>query len=160
VLCFRLHFTKDSTTTNTAAATIRQIVSVVFERVVLEDGRPAAGWWLEHLSSVDYNSNYDTSTAEPVKREQCPFLHESSGRWRKGVVVECIYEPYVFSHSSSAECNHCSPPSRSDCGQLLIICDIVWRVQQEHILVAARPHFFRQDAQWPCLVQKWFTSAE
>jgi len=43
VLCFRLHFTKDSTTTNTAAATIRQIVSVVFERVVTEDSEPAAG---------------------------------------------------------------------------------------------------------------------
>ena len=43
MLCFRLHFTKDSTTTNTAAATIRQIVSVVFERVITEDGTPAAG---------------------------------------------------------------------------------------------------------------------
>ena len=37
VLCFRLHFTKDPTTMNTAAATIRQLVSVVFERVVVEN---------------------------------------------------------------------------------------------------------------------------
>lgn len=37
VLCFRLHFTKDSTTINTASATIRQLVSVVFERVIVED---------------------------------------------------------------------------------------------------------------------------
>ena len=37
VLCFRMHFAKDATTTNTAAATIRQLVSVVFERVVAED---------------------------------------------------------------------------------------------------------------------------
>ncbi|KAK3101498.1 hypothetical protein FSP39_004044 [Pinctada imbricata] len=37
VLCFRLHFTKDSTTINTAAATIKQLVSYVFERVVTED---------------------------------------------------------------------------------------------------------------------------
>jgi len=43
VLCFRLHFAKDSTTTNTAAATIRQIVSVVFERVVTEDNSPEPG---------------------------------------------------------------------------------------------------------------------
>jgi len=43
VLCFRLHFAKDSTTTNTAAATIRQIVSVVFERVITEDSKLAAG---------------------------------------------------------------------------------------------------------------------
>ena len=43
MLCFRLHFAKDSTTTNTAAATIRQIVSVVFERVITEDSKLAAG---------------------------------------------------------------------------------------------------------------------
>ncbi|VDI56064.1 Hypothetical predicted protein, partial [Mytilus galloprovincialis] len=37
VLCFRLHFAKDSTTINTAAATIKQLVSIVFERVLSED---------------------------------------------------------------------------------------------------------------------------
>ena len=37
VLCFRLHFTKDATVVNTASATVRQLVSVVFERVVAED---------------------------------------------------------------------------------------------------------------------------
>ncbi|XP_021343975.1 protein MON2 homolog isoform X2 [Mizuhopecten yessoensis] len=37
VLCFRLHFTKDSTTINTAAAIIKQLVSNVFERVIVED---------------------------------------------------------------------------------------------------------------------------
>jgi len=65
------------------------------------------------------------------------------------VVVECIYEPYVSSHSvaaSSAECNRCSPPSSLVCDQLLTICNIVWRLPQGHMLVAARPHFFRQDA--------------
>lgn len=36
VLCFRLHFTKDSTTINTAGATVRQLVSLVFERVMVE----------------------------------------------------------------------------------------------------------------------------
>ena len=40
VLCFRLHFTKDSTTINTAAATVRQLVSMVFERVMAEDDTP------------------------------------------------------------------------------------------------------------------------
>lgn len=39
-LCFRLHFTKNSTTNNTASATIRQLVSVVFERVQMEDQIP------------------------------------------------------------------------------------------------------------------------
>uniref|UniRef100_A0A8C7PRI3 Protein MON2 homolog n=1 Tax=Oncorhynchus mykiss TaxID=8022 RepID=A0A8C7PRI3_ONCMY len=39
VLCFRLHFTKDNITNNTAAATVRQVVTVVFERMVAEDDR-------------------------------------------------------------------------------------------------------------------------
>ena len=37
MLCFRLHFAKDSTTINTAGATVRQLISLVFERVVSED---------------------------------------------------------------------------------------------------------------------------
>lgn len=37
VLCFRLHFTKDSTTVNIAGATVRQLVRQVFERVIIED---------------------------------------------------------------------------------------------------------------------------
>ncbi|CAH1783969.1 unnamed protein product [Owenia fusiformis] len=41
VLCFRLHFTKDSTTNNTAAAVVRNLVSIVFERVVTEDAVPS-----------------------------------------------------------------------------------------------------------------------
>jgi len=64
---------------------------------------------------------------------------------RTVVVVECIYEPYIFSHSvatSLAECNHCSPrPYSLDCGQLLKICDIVWHLPQGHMSVAARRHF-------------------
>ncbi|XP_015786183.1 protein MON2 homolog isoform X3 [Tetranychus urticae] len=36
-LCFRLHFTKNQTVNNTASATIRQLVSFVFERVQTED---------------------------------------------------------------------------------------------------------------------------
>lgn len=39
MLCFRLHFTKDNITNNTAAATVRQVVTVVFERMVAEDQR-------------------------------------------------------------------------------------------------------------------------
>jgi len=38
VLCFRLHFTKDSQAViNTAGATVRQLVALVFERVIHED---------------------------------------------------------------------------------------------------------------------------
>ena len=82
---------------------------------------------------------------------------------RPVVVVQCIYEQYVFSHSvstSSAECNRCSPASSLVCRQLLTICDIVWRLPQGQMSVAARPHFFQQDAQWPWLVGKRFRSAQ
>lgn len=40
VLCFRLHFTKNSTTINTASATVRHLVTSVFERVQNEDNTP------------------------------------------------------------------------------------------------------------------------
>lgn len=37
-MCFRLHFTKDSQAViNTAGATVRQLVALVFERVLHED---------------------------------------------------------------------------------------------------------------------------
>ena len=36
-LCFRLHYTKNPTTNNTASATIRQLVTVIFERIQSED---------------------------------------------------------------------------------------------------------------------------
>ncbi|XP_039250007.2 protein MON2 homolog [Styela clava] len=37
VLCFRLHFTKNEVTNHTAEATIRQVVAVVFDRLLAED---------------------------------------------------------------------------------------------------------------------------
>ena len=39
VLCFKLYFVKDATICTTAAATVRQMVSVIFERVVTEDSQ-------------------------------------------------------------------------------------------------------------------------
>jgi len=38
-LCFKLYFIKDATICTTAAATVRQMVSVIFERVVTEDSQ-------------------------------------------------------------------------------------------------------------------------
>jgi hypothetical protein len=43
VLCFRLHFAKDSTTINTAAAAVKQLVSAILDRVVAEDQIPTTG---------------------------------------------------------------------------------------------------------------------
>lgn len=42
VLCFRLHFTKDTIVVNTASATVRQLVNGVFERVIAEDSANAS----------------------------------------------------------------------------------------------------------------------
>jgi len=39
-----------------------------------------------------------------------------------------------------------NPPSSLDCGQLLTVCDIIWHLPQGHMSVAARRHFFQQDA--------------
>ena len=45
-----MHFTKDSTTINTAGATVRQLVSLIFERVVAEDAESS-----EQRSSEEVN---------------------------------------------------------------------------------------------------------
>ena len=61
------------------------------------------------------------------------------------VVVECIYEPYVFGRSvatSSAECNHSSPCSSLVCGQLLTVCEWLWRLSQGHMSADATPTLF------------------
>ncbi|KAK3700698.1 hypothetical protein QZH41_015645 [Actinostola sp. cb2023] len=50
-LCFRLYFVKDSTVSATAAATVRQMVSVVFDRVVTEDSNPKEEEMPEESSS-------------------------------------------------------------------------------------------------------------
>ncbi|XP_028146572.1 protein MON2 homolog [Diabrotica virgifera virgifera] len=58
VLCFRLHFAKNSTTINTAGATVRQLVYLVFERVVSED---------EQLSKSENIPQRTTANFEDLK---------------------------------------------------------------------------------------------
>ncbi|KJE91042.1 hypothetical protein CAOG_02242 [Capsaspora owczarzaki ATCC 30864] len=52
VVCFRLYFKKDALTTNTAAATLRQILTVVFDRVTLEDTSPEVTSHLKPTSTI------------------------------------------------------------------------------------------------------------
>ncbi|XP_047499034.1 protein MON2 homolog isoform X3 [Penaeus chinensis] len=66
VLCFRLHFTKDATVVNTASATVRQLVSVVFERVVAEDAK--------HYQEEEGNKN---DSDESVSLEELKVLSSS-----------------------------------------------------------------------------------
>lgn len=67
VLCFRLHFTKDSTTINTAGATVRQLVSLVFERVITED------------------QQLEPSTSEPQPEVNLEELKQSPGQIPNGL---------------------------------------------------------------------------
>lgn len=68
VLCFRLHYTKNPTIVNTAGATIRQLVSLVFERVYLEkDSVPSLQQQQQHASGTgspdaDGSSTHDSQT--------------------------------------------------------------------------------------------------
>lgn len=56
MLCFRLHFTKDSQAViNTAGATVRQLVALVFERVMQEDEQREQ----LHKVSVNDDNEYD-----------------------------------------------------------------------------------------------------
>ena len=61
VLCFKLYFIKDATICTTAAATVRQMVSVIFERVLIEDSQglgkilPESRVWYPNLTEYQYS---------------------------------------------------------------------------------------------------------
>lgn len=68
VLCFRLHFAKDCTTINTAGATVRQLISLVFERVVAEDRQIAAkdgGKKVTNIEELKVSSNVPPKGLKP-----------------------------------------------------------------------------------------------
>lgn len=71
VLCFRLHFTKDSTTINTAGATVRQLVSLVFERVVVEEYETATGGDQEPRSEVNLEELKMATGVAPKALKPC-----------------------------------------------------------------------------------------
>uniref|UniRef100_A0A8C5PWF3 Protein MON2 homolog n=1 Tax=Leptobrachium leishanense TaxID=445787 RepID=A0A8C5PWF3_9ANUR len=91
VLCFRLHFTKDNITNNTAAATVRQVVTVVFERMVAEDERckdvP------EQSAPVTGNTNRrSVSTLKPCAKDAymlfqdlCQLVNADAPYWLVGM---------------------------------------------------------------------------
>ncbi|XP_050438772.1 protein MON2 homolog isoform X2 [Adelges cooleyi] len=72
VLCFRLHFTKDSTVINTAGATVRQLVSLVFERVIYEDQQTDNNDNNEqNHSEVDFDELKVLSSVPPKRLKPC-----------------------------------------------------------------------------------------
>ncbi|XP_016079952.1 PREDICTED: protein MON2 homolog isoform X3 [Miniopterus natalensis] len=91
VLCFRLHFTKDNITNNTAAATVRQVVTVVFERMVAEDERHRD--IIEQPALVQANSNRrSVSTLKPCAKDAymlfqdlCQLVNADAPYWLVGM---------------------------------------------------------------------------
>ncbi|XP_064233358.1 protein MON2 homolog isoform X1 [Aotus nancymaae] len=91
VLCFRLHFTKDNITNNTAAATVRQVVTVVFERMVAEDERHRD--IVEQPVLVQGNSNRrSVSTLKPCAKDAymlfqdlCQLVNADAPYWLVGM---------------------------------------------------------------------------
>ncbi|KAF6120388.1 MON2-like protein, regulator of endosome-to-Golgi trafficking [Phyllostomus discolor] len=91
VLCFRLHFTKDNITNNTAAATVRQVVTVVFERMVAEDERHRD--IIEQPVLVQANSNRrSVSTLKPCAKDAymlfqdlCQLVNADAPYWLVGM---------------------------------------------------------------------------
>ncbi|KAF7246553.1 hypothetical protein EYD10_07228, partial [Varanus komodoensis] len=91
VLCFRLHFTKDNITNNTAAATVRQVVTVVFERVVAEDERHKD--IIEQPIGIQGNSNRrSVSTLKPCAKDAymlfqdlCQLVNADAPYWLVGM---------------------------------------------------------------------------
>ncbi|XP_076127659.1 protein MON2 homolog isoform X2 [Alosa pseudoharengus] len=91
VLCFRLHFTKDNITNNTAAATVRQVVTVVFERMVAEDERFKG--MADEPPPVQGNSNRrSVSTLRPSAKDAymlfqdlCQLVNADAPYWLVGM---------------------------------------------------------------------------
>ncbi|KAM4676141.1 LOW QUALITY PROTEIN: protein MON2 homolog [Discoglossus pictus] len=91
VLCFRLHFTKDNITNNTAAATVRQVVTVVFERMVAEDDRHKD--IVEQPTPVTGNSNRrSVSSLKPCAKDAymlfqdlCQLVNADAPYWLVGM---------------------------------------------------------------------------
>ncbi|CAG9855474.1 unnamed protein product [Phyllotreta striolata] len=71
VLCFRLHFAKNSTTINTAGATVRQLVYLVFERVVSEDEQLSKSENAPQTSSVNFEELKTPSSSPPKGLPPC-----------------------------------------------------------------------------------------
>ncbi|XP_016097734.1 protein MON2 homolog [Sinocyclocheilus grahami] len=91
VLCFRLHFTKDNITNNTAAATVRQVVTVVFERMVAEDQKFKG--LTEEPPAVPGNSNRrSVSSLRPSAKDAymlfqdlCQLVNADAPYWLVGM---------------------------------------------------------------------------
>lgn len=95
VICFRLHFSKDNTTSNTASAVVQQVVTVVFERVMAEDEANADGSESNNVARLkDYGkgSKEVPKTLRPCAadayllfQDLCSLVNGDPPYWLKGM---------------------------------------------------------------------------
>ena len=57
MLCFKLYSFKDPTVSSTAAASVRQIVSAAFDRVVIEDSEERGTYTFKRLTTLKMSQN-------------------------------------------------------------------------------------------------------
>lgn len=91
VICFRLNFAKDPIVINTASATVRQMVSCVFERVVQEDGLKSGDLPIVH-QTVKVNTRAAPPTLRPCAadgymlfRDLCLLINAEAPCWLLGI---------------------------------------------------------------------------
>ncbi|VDM43273.1 unnamed protein product, partial [Toxocara canis] len=91
VMCFRLNFAKDPIVINTASATVRQMVSCVFERVVQEDGMKSGELPIVH-QTVKMNVRAAPPTLRPcgadgymLFRDLCLLINAEPPCWLIGI---------------------------------------------------------------------------
>ncbi|XP_022784455.1 protein MON2 homolog [Stylophora pistillata] len=91
VLCFKLYFIKDATICTTAAATVRQMVSVIFERVITEDKQGLASQNVEETTGSVRHKNCPVSLypcgrdAYLLFQDLCQLTNGEQPYWLNGV---------------------------------------------------------------------------
>lgn len=96
VLCFRLHFTKDSTTINTAGATVRQLVSLVFERVLAEDEKVSTQETQEkgNLEELKTPTNQAPKGLEPCAADAYLMFQVNNKKNLLNILQSIIHEKF------------------------------------------------------------------
>jgi len=84
-LCFRLHFSKDSTNSAIAAATLRQVVTITFERVIAEDSTPAGDPSADPRASPDEPAP-GAGDAFLLFQDLCLLTNGEAPHWLQGVI--------------------------------------------------------------------------
>ncbi|VDN32259.1 unnamed protein product [Gongylonema pulchrum] len=98
VMCFRLNFAKDPIVINTASATVRQMVSCVYERVIQEDGLKGCEMPIVH-QTVRFNVKAAPPTLRPCASDgYMLFHHPEFAQLLKDQVCPLIIKLFAPNH--------------------------------------------------------------